>query len=176
MDRDLKIYVASLADYVAGRLVGRWVDCEGKDSDDLAAEVADMLSAAEQRDPSLGRREEWAIHDSTGFGNLVTEYMPLEKVAELAAAIVEHDGAMVAFLESVGVDEVDSFQDAYLGEYESLEDYARELIDDCGMLSEMPESLRGYFDFEAYARDLSYDGYWTAPSDACCYVYVFSSY
>ena len=27
---DMRIYVASLSDYNAGRLVGEWIDCEGK--------------------------------------------------------------------------------------------------------------------------------------------------
>ncbi|EHL5833700.1 antirestriction protein ArdA [Salmonella enterica] len=33
------------------------------------------------------------------------------------------------------------------------------MVEDSGMLSEVPESLRRYFDYEAFARDLFCDGY-----------------
>lgn len=32
-------------------------------------------------------------------------------------------------------------------------------VEDNGLLNEVPESLRMYFDYEAYARDLFSDGY-----------------
>lgn len=32
-------------------------------------------------------------------------------------------------------------------------------MEDNGLLNEVPESLRVYFDYEAYARDLFSDGY-----------------
>lgn len=45
------------------------------------------------------------------------------------------------------------------GEAASEEDYAQEMLDDNGLLNEVPEPLRSYFDFEAYARDLFSSGY-----------------
>jgi antirestriction protein len=41
------------------------------------------------------------------------------------------------------------------GEAESEEDFAYGFVEDNGLLNEEPESLRMYFDYEAYARDLS---------------------
>ncbi|EOG4047666.1 antirestriction protein ArdA, partial [Salmonella enterica] len=49
--------------------------------------------------------------------------------------------------------------DAYRGEAESEEDFAREMVEDNGLLNEVPEPLRSYFDFEAWARDLFSSGY-----------------
>ena len=43
---DMKIYVACLASYNAGRLHGVWIDCEGKDADALQDEVNAMLRAS----------------------------------------------------------------------------------------------------------------------------------
>lgn len=37
-------------------------------------------------------------------------------------------------------------------------DYAYELLEETGMLNEIPESLRFYFDIEAFARDLLLNG------------------
>lgn len=40
-----------------------------------------------------------------------------------------------------------------------MHEYAQEMVDDNGLLNEVPEPLRSYFDFEAYARDLFSSGY-----------------
>ncbi|MBL4574552.1 MAG: antirestriction protein ArdA [Opitutaceae bacterium] len=38
------------------------------------------------------------------------------------------------------------------------EEYAQEYINDCGLLSELPENLRYYFDVEAFGRDMVLGG------------------
>ena len=38
-------------------------------------------------------------------------------------------------------------------------EFAYQYIEDTGMLSDVPELLQRYFDYEAYARDLFLDGY-----------------
>lgn len=53
----------------------------------------------------------------------------------------------------------DAFDDAYCGEAESEEDFAYGFVEDHGLLNEVPESLRVYFDYEAWARDLFSSGY-----------------
>ena len=54
-------------------------------------------------------------------------------------------------------DALESYQDvmAYEG---TLKDYAEQYIDDTGALDNMPENLRYYFDYEAFARDLRLGG------------------
>ena len=43
-------------------------------------------------------------------------------------------------------------------EERALVEYAEQLVDDTGMLDAMPENLRMYFDYEAFARDLRLSG------------------
>lgn len=110
--------------------------------------------------------EEYAIHDHEGFeGIKIGENESIEKVATLATLIEEHGEAFVAFYNNGSVDCDDdakawgeAFQEAYLGTHCSVEDYAESLADDVGLLSEMPENLRCYFDFERYARDMVLGG------------------
>jgi hypothetical protein len=54
-------------------------------------------------------------------------------------------------------DDPDCVEDAYRGEYDSLEDYAAELVDD-GVLGPIPEALKYYIDCEAFGRDLELGG------------------
>ena len=39
-----------------------------------------------------------------------------------------------------------------------MEDVAREYIEETGLLHDVPELLQNYFDFEAYGRDMSFEG------------------
>ena len=53
---------------------------------------------------------------------------------------------------------VEDFREHYCGEWHSEEEFAENLVEDLGILDEVPEHLRRFFDMEAYARELfAYD-------------------
>ena len=54
---------------------------------------------------------------------------------------------------------VDSFSDAYFGEWDDEVSFAENLVEECGMLSDLPDNLRCYFDYTAFARDLFINDY-----------------
>ena len=39
-----------------------------------------------------------------------------------------------------------------------MTDVAYEIVESAGLLDSMPENLRSYFDYEAFGRDLGYEG------------------
>lgn len=150
-----RIYVASLSDYNNGELHGVWLDlADLPDEVSVYAEVQRMLA-----DSAYGPAEEWAIHDFEGFAGWEPhEYESLETVAKVAQAIIEHGEAVAKWIANIGdVSAVDSFEEAYIGECSAL-DYAYEYIDSTGVLDGMPESLRSYFDYEEFARDMLLGG------------------
>jgi antirestriction protein len=53
--------------------------------------------------------------------------------------------------------EIDKIEESYAGQFDSDEDFASDMLEQCGDLDSMPEQLRCYFDYSAYARDLMYD-------------------
>ncbi len=65
--------------------------------------------------------------------------------------------------------ELEDFEDRYQGAYDSEEDYAREIVDQCYDLEKMG-NLACYFDYSAFARDLFMCDY------TFCGGYVFSNY
>ncbi|HLX88444.1 MAG TPA: antirestriction protein ArdA [Acidimicrobiales bacterium] len=171
-----RIYVASLSDYNAGRLVGVWLDA-AVSSDVLAEGVQAMLAGS----PSLGA-EEWAIHDYEGFGPLrLSEYENLETVSAVALGIAEHGPAFAHWAALVGTSETEAlgrFEDAYLGHADSIEDYAEGLLDDLGyseiIKSSVPDFLQPYvkLDVEGFARDLELSGDLTVSAgDGGVYVF-----
>ena len=52
---------------------------------------------------------------------------------------------------------IPDFMERYCGEWESFEDYARELADETGLLTDVPEEIANYFDWDSWARDLAFD-------------------
>lgn len=126
-----KIYVASLTDYNSGRLVGKWIDCEGLDADDITTEVKEMLDAATKNHPEDGIREEWAIHDYECFAPFeLGEWETFERVAELAE-IVSHPRfdaeTFQAYLDAVGFDaDPVGFDIAYCGTYDCVQSFVED--------------------------------------------------
>lgn len=53
---------------------------------------------------------------------------------------------------------VEDAEDRYMGEADSARAWAEEYIEDSGMLAEMPDSLRYYFDADAWMADACLEG------------------
>jgi antirestriction protein len=126
-----RIYVACLAAYNAGILHGAWIDAD-QSADDIHAVARDMLAAS----PVPGA-EEWAIHDYESFGPLrLTEWESFKRVSAIAHGIAEHGDAFAAWLsddESRDPTDVEAFEDAYRGEWDSLRAYAEDWAESTGL-------------------------------------------
>jgi len=155
-----RIYVASLSDYNAGRLLGRWIDAN-QSVEKLHADIREML--AESKEPPA---EEWAIHDYEGFGGLqLAEYASMEDVAGLAKGIEEH-GRVFAELTNhfgglSGLEEARKYmEEGYRGEYESIGDYVEQLLEDCygDVLRALPDFIRYHIDRDGIASDMEMGG------------------
>lgn len=158
-----RIYVASLSDYNAGRLHGVWIDLnQHADAEEVNSTIWEMLSKSPDPDA-----EEFAIHDYECFaGFKVEEYDTIESVFALHEVLEDLGDDCVPFAlwaENVGydaaeaVDNVDSFRDQFIGET-TVKDYAYEYVNDCLFTDETPETLKTYFDYDAFARDLVLGG------------------
>jgi antirestriction protein len=86
--------------------------------------------------------------------NLISESSIDDVVFEIAKEDQETIENFNAFAQTMDCTSFESFQDAFCGRFESELDYAETFVEETGMLSEMPENLRYYFDYEKYARDL----------------------
>lgn len=52
---------------------------------------------------------------------------------------------------------VSTFRDMFRGEWDSFEDYAADLVEECGYFADCSDFLRSYFDYEKFANDLAFD-------------------
>ena len=149
----IHIYVACLAAYNNGHLHGRWIDATLGEAH-IHEQTRAMLKAS-----PIQMAEEWAIHDYEGFeGASLSEYASFEHVAELAEFIAEHEtlgGELVAYYGGE-LEDAKKRMELYYGEFSSLEDYAREFVEDCGPT--IPDSLANYIDYEAMGKDMEMNG------------------
>ncbi|MDX5515120.1 antirestriction protein ArdA [Stenotrophomonas sp. RG-453] len=112
---------------------------------------------------SVPSAEEWAVHDCDDLPASWGEYPDLDKLCEFVETLEELDDAeREAFLayrdhEHDGVT-VDDFRDAYAGQFDSWADFAEHLIEEQGVLADVPVELARYFDYESYGRDLMLGG------------------
>jgi len=169
-----RLYVASLSDYNAGRLLGAWLDA-AQPLEDLHEQVQAML--ARSKEPVA---EEYAVHDYEGFaGYQPGEYESLERLNRIATGIAEHGAAFGAWAEHCGSnnEELERFEEAYRGDWPSVAAYTEELLDDLGAtetLQHVPDWLQPYvqINVEGLARDLELGGdLWSAPSEGGTHIF-----
>ncbi|GAA1344244.1 antirestriction protein ArdA [Arthrobacter roseus] len=169
------IYIASLADYNNGRLLGDWIDATiGADA--IHEKITAILAKSTEFAP-----EEWAIHDYEGFGvKRLGEYESIEYVAALAEGIEKYGEAFAALVDYSGLDseEWHYFEDAYIGEYPDLTTYAEQIVEDLGWRSlideHVPEGMKSYvrIDTEQMAEDMRLGGeIYFVESDTGIYVF-----
>ena len=51
-------------------------------------------------------------------------------------------------------DELDNFEEAYCGVWDSEEDFARHIVSECYDLERTMDGLEGYLDYETFAREV----------------------
>lgn len=156
----LNIYLTNLGKYNEGELVGEWVK--------LPVSQEELEKVFER----IGINEEYEEFFITDYetdieGVTVGEYDNLDTLNELAEE-----------LEEVGDDEKKAIQAMLLDGYEFKEalekanngdftiyydcddmtDVAYEVVENCGYLQNVPETVSRYFDYEAFGRDLDLEG------------------
>ncbi|MCV6576745.1 MAG: antirestriction protein ArdA [Cohaesibacter sp.] len=148
-----QIYIADLAAYNSGILHGQWIDAT-IELDDIHEAIANILNTS-----PISNAEEWAIHDYDDFGDLnFGEFPSLKQVQEIACFLQEHGKLGEEILNHNDLDMERSKQaldDGYVGQYESLADYAEQITTET---ADIPKHLEYYIDYEAMGRDMELNG------------------
>lgn len=167
-----RIYVASLAHYNAGELVGKWMDVPAT-ADELWDDINDFISEQTLDGQPV---EEWAVHDYEYLTG-VSEYPDLEALVAQANLVFEYGEPAREWLDlgwGLGLDPDEwerRFEDQFIGTYDSKEDYVLGFL---RSVYDIPEELESYFDTEQYAVVLE-SGSTTFARGKRGSVYVFDS-
>ncbi|WP_270659836.1 antirestriction protein ArdA [Enterococcus thailandicus] len=151
---EMRVYIANLGKYNEGELVGAWFTLP-VDEDEVSERIGldDVY-------------EEYAIHDFE-LPFEIDEYISLDELNRLGDLAQELEGTpfenvlkeiQQAFFSSFEEmvehkDDIISYSDC-----SDMADVATYLIEETGMLGEVPSNLQNYIDYEAFGRDLELEG------------------
>lgn len=149
----IRVWVGDLHEYNCGRLVGGWVDVE-PDMDD--EEAREALGIPEEHETAIFDCEcdipyyEPGEHEQIEhLSEIVDAWDRLDDDEQTAAAALMWNGEDIDYA-------FDHASDCIVWNGMSMRDIAEEYAD--GLLAGVPDEVARYFDYDAYARDLSIDG------------------
>lgn len=153
----LKIFISNLKEYNNGKIIGEWVSlpCEGLE------EVLHKIS-------NNGNDELFISDYETDISNLkISEYDDILQLNEIAEEIdnLSDDEviALQAYLEQYN-DIEQALEEVRQGNYtiyydcDDMSDVAYQVVNESGLLDGVPETIKRYFDYEAYGRDIDIEG------------------
>ena len=146
------LYCGTYSKYNSGNLRGMWVNVSTFDSYEDFINFCKAIHADEEYPELMYQDFEnmpgSLYHESMGK----EEFNNLLKYCELCE---EYDVfAVYDFLEWRTPEDLDDMHDAYVGVYDSKEDFAEEIVSECYDLEKTMGDLACYFDYEKFARDL----------------------
>ena len=162
----VSIFLTNLSRYTEGELIGIWLPLPAT-SEELAAAYAKVGTP----------EDEYFITDyeSDFAGLTVGEYDNVSQLNEQAATLADLDDYEIECINAMlsegfdfaeAVENIDNCR-VYFHCYD-MEDVAREYADEVGLLDSIPESLQCYFDYEAFGRDMSFEGQFVFTDSGNC--------
>lgn len=152
------LYCGTYGKYNSGNLSGMWLNVSTFD-DYEDFENFCLAIHADERDPELMYQDYENMPDSLYHESMgEKEFNKIEEYCELCDEYSVE--AVDDFLEWDSTEDLDNMHDAYVGVYDSREDFAREIVSDCYDIENIMGNLACYFDYEAFARDLFMGDYY----------------
>ena len=157
----MRIYIADLSAYNAGKLIGKWLDLDDyTDAEALKDAVFDWLKERGIEEYAIHDYDDCPAHDEFG------EYPDWNEIFTYHTLYKEYGDSFATWFGLSYPDcDYDTWEDKYNddfeGEWDNWKDYAQCLIDECGVLGEIPDQLAPYIDYVAFARDLQCSGEYT---------------
>jgi antirestriction protein len=150
---DSRVYVGTYGKYNSGSIKGSWLNLtDYADREEFLAACADLHK--DEHDPEFMFQDHVNIPDGmiseSSIEAELWEWLALDDADKELLAVYRKDVDQTGTLEQA--------RDAFMGTFESEEDWAESYLDDTGLIKEVPESLRVYIDYERYARDAGFNG------------------
>lgn len=163
----LRIFLTNLGKYNEGELIGKWVDLP-------------TANGFDEHLKEIGINEEYEEYFITDYetdfdGIEIGEYSNLETLNEMAETLEslnDDEKEVVDAIMSSGYsleEALEKKEDCMIYcDCSNMEDVAREYAEQTGLLSSIPENLQSYFDFEAFGRDMDYEGTYIFTKNGNC--------
>ena len=165
----INVYLTNLGKYNEGELIGEWVSLPINDVE---------LASARKRIGINELYEEEFLTDwecpIKAVSELIGEYTNIESlngIAEQLNSIPEEDYPILDAIYNISGDFDNMLRKYNDGEYRvyyncsTMEDVARTYLEETGAFFNLPSYIENYFDYEAFGRDMSFEGSFSELSD-----------
>lgn len=167
---EFKIWVGNLRKYTEGRLCGEWIDLVNMDADEIEKatdKIAfnpcacfDELFIADY-DASIDTSRLSNYENISELKNAVDVIAELfrnygEDADKIFTAALDYSGGIIA--DAIEIIESERFR--VFSDCSTMRAVAEVVAWEMGYIDEMPEHLRDYFDYEAYANTLETTGFY----------------
>ena len=150
-DGEPSVYVGTYGKYNEGSLCGLWIDLSSFSDYDEFIDFCNAIHADEE-DPEL-MAQDYEAFPRQGYNEGFMSEEDFDHIQEYTELCDKYDvDAVDDYMEFA--DELDNFEEAYCGEWDSEEDFARHIVEECYDLEKLMGDLSRYFDYEAFGRDL----------------------
>ena len=150
-DGEPSVYVGTYGKYNDGSLCGLWIDLSSFNSYDDFINFCKAIHADEE-DPEL-MAQDFEGFPRQWYNEGFMSEDDFDHILEYSEMCDKHSvEAVDDYMEFE--DSLDNFEEAYCGEWNSEEDFARHIIEECYDLEKMMGNLANFFDYEAYGREL----------------------
>jgi antirestriction protein len=174
LEDEPRVYIADLAAYNDGKLVGEWINLSDyNDGSEVMEKIDELLKKWSKK--AGEEREEYAVHDYENFSaNLYSEYMSEESFDKVIKSynVSKTTGipadVIATIVREYNPDDIEEWiNEHYEGEFNNDTDLAYHYVEKLGGVKELGEKTTDmYFDYESFGRDLSindfndYDGHY----------------
>ena len=162
----MNIYLTNLGKYNEGFLIGEWVQLPVSQKE--LKKVLKRIKISDKPDANGNYYEEYFITDWECDYYEIGEYESintLNKIASQVESLDEEESKVVkALMSECGYTLDEAINKVNSGDYriyydcDDMIDVAYEVVEECGYLTNVPKNVARYFDYEAFARDLSIEG------------------
>lgn len=171
----LNIFVNTWGNYnVNGADGGEWITLP-MEADELEERLEEIAKNIGDDDP------EWAIHDYEWTVELeLGEVHETNSIMEWNERCYEADGLdeydakeIAAAMEAFGCTFASALEQQQRGCFtfypdQDLDDVAHSIVEECYFTKDTPAIFQNYFDYEAFARDLGFEGYHETKYGVIC--------
>ena len=151
LDGNPSVYCGTYGKYNNGSLFGLWLDITKFNDYDEFIDVCRQLHADEE-DPEL-MFQDYECFPRELYSESCMDEDTFDKIIEYGELSKDEKEAVDNFLENNDFD-MEKFREAYVGKWDSEEEFAYHIIEECYDLDKMMGDLSRFFDYDAFASEL----------------------
>lgn len=162
----MNIYLTNLGKYNEGELIGEWVELPV--SQEELQEVFKRIGINEEYEEYFITDYECNFYEVGEYENIDT----LNEIAERLDELNETESKIVkAMMSECGYTLDEAIEKVNNGDYmiysdcNDMTDVAYQVVENCGYLDNVPETVSRYFDYESFGRDLGIEGTYIFTDD-----------